>query len=186
MPGIPITPVHGGGQAAIAATALKYKGVQYTWGGGGPPSRGWDCSGFINWVLGHDLGYVLPGGVHSFAGNGHGPVVAQYAVWSGASSIHGPPEPGDLCVWPGIAAGGHIGIAIGPTQMISALNQSMGTAVTPIHGYGPAGVPVVYRRVGGGGSGNILPPSGCGKQAAMTAGLLGSITWIAIRAMRRS
>lgn len=185
MPGVPVTPVHGGGQANIAATALRYKGVPYTWGAGGPPSRGWDCSGFVNWVLGHDLGMVLPGGVKNFSGNGHGPVVVQYATWKSASTISGAPEPGDLCVWAGIGASGHIGIAIGPTQMISALDTQSGTIVTPIHGYGPAGVPVMYRRVGGGGSGNILPPSGCGKQAATTAAVLGSLAWLAIRVAKK-
>ena len=36
---------------------------------------------------------------------------------------------GDLCVWPT-----HIGIALGGSQMISALNPSLGTLVTPISG----------------------------------------------------
>jgi cell wall-associated NlpC family hydrolase len=130
---------------AIASTALRYQGVPYKFGGGNP--GGWDCSGMVNWVLGHDLGLVLPGGGTGFSGSTHGPVVLAYATWGGASTVKGPPAPGDLCVWPGAGPLGHIGIAVGPRKMVSALNPSQGTAVTPIHGYGPPGVPVVYRRV---------------------------------------
>lgn len=133
--------------ATITAAALRYKGVPYVYGGGGPPGLGWDCSGFINWVLGHDLGLTLPGGIRGFNGASHGPVVASYATWLGARTVKGPPQPGDLCVFVGLGPNGHIGIALGPDTMISALNPSYGTAVTPIRGYGPAGAPLMFRRV---------------------------------------
>lgn len=120
--------------------------VPYRWGGGNP--SGWDCSGFVNYVLGHDLGYVLPGGVRNFTGKWHGPIVAQYLTWKEAGNIPGPPEAGDLCIWAGVAAGGHIGIALGADRMISALDPQYGTAVTPIKGWGPSGAPLFYRRVG--------------------------------------
>lgn len=45
---------------AIAADALRYKGAPYVWGGAKP--SGWDCSGFVNYVIGHDLGMTIPGG----------------------------------------------------------------------------------------------------------------------------
>ena len=45
---------------AIASDALRYKGAPYKWGGAMP--SGWDCSGFVNYVIGHDLGMTIPGG----------------------------------------------------------------------------------------------------------------------------
>lgn len=146
-------PVTSASESEIATDALRYKGVPYIYGRGGPPSVGWDCSGFVNWVLGHDLGMTLPamvpGGppIKNFNGSWHGPVVVNYAAWTKATTIKGPPSAGDLCIWPGIGPGGHIGIATGPDTMISALNPSLGTMVTQIQGAGPSGVPLMFRRV---------------------------------------
>src|SRR5882724_6895902 len=78
-----------GATPAISATALvgdfeKYKGTPYVTGGGNP-HLGWDCSGAINWVLGHDFNMRLPGAVKpGFSGNTHGPVVVNYVPWKGA------------------------------------------------------------------------------------------------------
>lgn len=147
MPGINSnTQVLGANNPAIAQDALQYQGlVPYVWAGANPD--GWDCSGFVNWVLGHDLNMTLPGSTKAgFAGTSHGPAVTAYAGWSRAKTIIAP-EPGDLCIWVGVGARGHIGIAISPTQMISALNPALGTTVTKIQGAGPAGAPLIYRRV---------------------------------------
>src|SRR5262249_43731150 len=45
----------------VAAAAIRYVGAghAYQYGGGNP--AGWDCSGFTNWVLCHDLGLAIPG-----------------------------------------------------------------------------------------------------------------------------
>lgn len=159
---------------SIAGTALQYRGkVPYVFGRANP--HGWDCSGMVNYVLGHDLKMTLPGGVKNFTGSWHGPVVVQYATWGGAAKVSGPPQPGDLCIWPGVGAGGHIGIATGPETMISALNPQYGTAETPIQGYGPAGVPVVFHRVSGSGT-----ASGCVVPLVM----IGGLAWIAKRYVR--
>jgi cell wall-associated NlpC family hydrolase len=45
---------------AIASDALRYQGAPYKWGGAKPD--GWDCSGFVNYVIGHDMGMRIPGG----------------------------------------------------------------------------------------------------------------------------
>lgn len=161
----------------IASIALKDKGHPYIWGV-------WDCSGAVNHWL-SEAGLAIPGyTAGGFKGPPpHGPVVLQYVTWKGASTLPGgqSPGPGDLCVWPGALAGGHIGIALGANTMISALDSQSGTVVTPIHGYGPAGVNVMFRRVNAveGGAGNILAP-GCLTGTA-TGGLIvlgGLIGWL--------
>lgn len=157
----------------VVSDAKRYVGAPYKFGGGSP--GGWDCSGFVNYVLGHDLGLTLPGGITGFTGSTHGPVVIQYAGWGAATTITGPPAPGDLVIWPGVAALGHIGIATDATHMISALNPHYGTSITPIAGYGPP-VPLIYRRITGvvqvsGGSGASLAAAGCPVAALMLPAL---------------
>lgn len=144
----------------IAGDALRYVGAGYVFGG--VPSRGigqWDCSSFVNWVMGHDLKMAIPGySPGSYNGQVHGPVVLDYATWSGASTHSGPPSRGDLCVWPGAGAGGHIGIATSGNQMVSALDHIDGTKVTGIQGFGPRGVAVIFRTVSGNSSAGVSAP----------------------------
>jgi cell wall-associated NlpC family hydrolase len=140
---------------SLVDEALKYKGrVPYVYGGASP--RGWDCSGFINYLLGHDLKLTLPGGIKGFSGDTHGPVVVSYATWSGATRVKGAPSPGDLAIWAGLGPLGHIGIVTGPNRMISALDPAYGTAETAIQGFGPPGAPLSYRRVKGVAAGGTV------------------------------
>jgi cell wall-associated NlpC family hydrolase len=91
---------------AVAQTALGYVGTRYVWGGATP--AGWDCSGFVTWVLHHDYGLELPNNRHT--------LTYGFWGWSGARTV--PREqcqPGDLVCW-----WGHIGIAINGTQMVNA------------------------------------------------------------------
>src|ERR1035441_380696 len=48
--------------SAIANDALKYVGHAYVYGGPSNVTGGWDCSSFVSWVIGHDLGMTIPGG----------------------------------------------------------------------------------------------------------------------------
>lgn len=176
----------------VVDTFRRYIGGTYRWGGGGPfPTPGGDCSGLMNWGIGHDLGITLPGGVKNFNGTWHGPVVAQYATWSGASTVtSAEAEPGDLVIWPGLSAGGHIGCYVGPITykgvkydqgMISALDTTDGVVETPVHGFGPAGVPVMFRRLNnvGGGTGNLLSAQGCASTVgAFLVSLGGCTAWL--------
>ena len=127
---------------AIAGAGLRYAGAGhvYRWGGGNP-DRGWDCSGFTNYVLCHDLGLAIPGyGGGAFTGSSHGPVTAQWAIWSGCQSI--PREQldaGDLVVWPAR----HMGIALDGQTMV--------------HAPGPNGTPApIIGRIDGSARGPML------------------------------
>ena len=140
-------PGSGGGDSSIATDALKYVGHKYLYGGapGTNGSKPWDCSSFCNWVLGHDLGLPIPGyGYGQYDGSVHGPTTLQYLVWSNATTVsHSSKDAksGDLCVWQT-----HMGIAIGNGQMVSALNESLGTKVTSIDGTVP-GEQLFVRRI---------------------------------------
>lgn len=142
----------------IASDALRYRGQGYSYGGPAARPGDWDCSSFVSYVLGHDLGMGLPGGKWGGPGmppGSHGPVVTSYASWGGAVTVNAPAR-GDLVCFVGSGTSGHIGIVLGPNQMVSALDSASGTLVTPITGYGPPGAPIVYRRVLGAAAGSAV------------------------------
>lgn len=148
--------------SAIADDALKYNGAGYVWGGNASQVGDWDCSSFVSYVLGHDLGMNLPGGKWGepgFPPHAHGPTTMQYLMFGSPLNLD-QVQAGDL-----IVSSEHIGIAISPTQMISAQDPALGTGVAGFPAGFPAGPPH-YRRVSGtGGTGGILPtPSGTQKQ----------------------
>lgn len=130
-----VSAVNGTGNA-IADVALSYQEHCYNYGGS-PGRNGngcWDCSSFVNWVLGHDLGQQIPG-QNGYDGTSHGPTTLSYISWrkpqtvyvgrpSGAAAIA---QPGDIVV-----DAVHMGIAVGRGLMVSALNPSLGTKVTTI------------------------------------------------------
>lgn len=120
---------------AISDDGLKYQGHAYSFGGA-PGKNGqnpWDCSSFVNWVIGHDLKGNIPGyGPGVYDGSVHGPPTMSWGVWPGLQHISkSEVQAGDLIVWTG-----HMGIAISNDHMVSALNSKLGTLVTPIAGNG--------------------------------------------------
>jgi cell wall-associated NlpC family hydrolase len=133
--------------ADVATQALKYKGVPYVWGGYLP--SGWDCSGFVGYVLGHDFGFTLPLGLHWNRGF-HGPVALNYKTWTKARTVP-TASPGVLCCW-----NTHVGFAISSTRMVSALDPRFGTAITRIDQTGPPGETLSLREI------NLVSLSGDG------------------------
>lgn len=128
--------------SGIVATAMRYVGVMYNWAHANP-TVGWDCSGFCNWVLGHDLGMTLPGGIKNFNGTWHGPPAAMWYVTTLATSIpRSEIQPGDLCVWPT-----HMGIAVDSDHMINAYQTGHPTQVTGIDDMAPPGELLRVRRL---------------------------------------
>jgi len=124
------------GGAVSGSGATRYQGHCYLYGGApGLTGAGcWDCSSFVNWYIGHDLGRPIPGVAH-YDGSSHGPATGSWLIWSGAVTIPASQaQDGDIVVWPT-----HMGIYLGGGQMISALNPSLGTRVTSVAGGAPGG-----------------------------------------------
>ncbi len=115
LSGITTSGITGSGQAgpgsstgaAVAATAASWVGkVPYRWGGEDP--SGWDCSGFVTYVLHTQNGIDLPSNVHTTA--------AGFLIWGGATTVpRSECSPGDLVCW-----ASHIGIAVSSSEMINA------------------------------------------------------------------
>jgi cell wall-associated NlpC family hydrolase len=133
---------------SIADDALKYKGEGYVWGGNASKPGQWDCSSFVSYVLGHDLGLPLPGGHWNdpgFPPNAHGPTTVQYLLY-GQQIARNQVGAGDLVVWQT-----HIGIAISGQDIISARDPAEGTGTSGIEGTSSSlGETAHYRRVGHG------------------------------------
>lgn len=129
--------------SAISDDALKYKGLGYTWGGPADIPGHWDCSSFVSYVLGHDLGIALPGGGHfgdaGYPPGSHGPTTLNYLLY-GTPVNFGSEQAGDLLV-----STVHMGICIGGGQMISAQDPQLGTNVSGYRTGFPGGTPSVRR-----------------------------------------
>lgn len=171
----------------IAAFALRYKGAGYVFGGNASRPGDWDCSSFASFVL-HGVGLGIPGGKWGAPGmppNSHGPVVESYASWGGAVTVGAPGTRGDLVLFVGQGVDGHMGIVLGPNQMVSALDTASGTLVSPITGYGPPGAPIVYRRViaaavgsavaGGAQIPGVSAPTGIVEALLIIGGMVGAV-----------
>jgi hypothetical protein len=182
----------------FAADGLTYRGhVHYVSGGApgdGPPGQAnpCDCSSWVNKVAAVDFGLAIPGyGAGTYRGQEHGPVVVSWAGWSGAVTLPPGqrPSPGDLCCFVGIGPNGHIGIATGPHTMVSCLNPELGVQQTGIEGNGPAGAPIVFRRIkalggaslkGGGGGGTSPAGSAAGTAGYALLGLAAPVAGVAL------
>lgn len=137
--------------SAIADDALKYTGNRYVWGGTPGTTaghdNGTDCSGFVNMVVGRDLGGAIPGyAAGAYKGASHGPPTGAWLLWGGAKTISKSEiQPGDLAVWQT-----HMGIFTDNGQhIISALDTKDGVVVTTLAGGSPSGEVMFARRLHG-------------------------------------
>jgi len=115
----------------VTAAAQKYLGSGYVWGGSAAKVGDWDCSSFVSYVLGHDLGLPLPGGHWGdpgFPPNAHGPTTGSYLLY-GSPIDRTTLAAGDLVVW-----SSHMGIASSNTEVISARDPQEGVGVSSIDG----------------------------------------------------
>jgi cell wall-associated NlpC family hydrolase len=91
---------------AVVATAMTLRGTPYR-NGGSEPSRGFDCSGFVQWVFAQH-GRALPREVHE-----------QYDA--GRKIDADEVRPGDLVFFQTVRKGAsHVGIALGGGEFIHA------------------------------------------------------------------
>lgn len=136
-----------GGNAAIAAAALKYQGTGYQFGGPADKPGNWDCSSFVFYVLSHDMGLSVLGGKYGSPGyppHAHGPVAQAYKMYGTAVST---PSAGDIVAW-----NTHVGIAIDANRIVSARTPSEGTGISTISGTSKSiSETPVFRRVSLGG-----------------------------------
>ena len=136
------SPASGGGDR-IAAQSLKYIGAGYVFGGPADRVGNWDCSSFVSFILGHDLGLPLPGGKWGdpgFPPHAHGPATGNYMMFGkpvAASQV----RKGDL-----IVSAEHMGIVVAPGTYMSAKTPALGTGLGLYTKGFPGGAPV-FRRV---------------------------------------
>lgn len=107
--------------SAIANLASQYTGVPYVFGGSDP--SGWDCSGFVKWVVQQQTGITLP---HGATGQAN----AMYAVSASEA------QPGDF--WFRGSPGGyyHVAIYLGDGMIVHAVDYGIPTKIESIYGSG--------------------------------------------------
>lgn len=130
--------------SAIYTDARRYLGVSYSWGHANPLS-GFDCSGLVNWVIGHDLNNWIPGiRPGSFTGASHGPDTTAWLSSSLCTNIpRAKATTGDLAVWTS-----HMGIVAdsGAQNYLYAPTPGQVVKQGPVNGGGPIGELVTFRR----------------------------------------
>jgi cell wall-associated NlpC family hydrolase len=123
-----------GSGAQIAQDALSYAGHCYGFGGA-PGTSGtgcWDCSSFVNWVVGHDMGLAIPfykaGG---YDGSAHGPPTGAWLAWTGCTTVQAngvsQAQAGDIVV--GVT---HMGIYTSDGDYMSAHDPAEATSNKPV------------------------------------------------------
>ena len=104
--------------AAMIEEAEKYLGTEYVWGGSSP-STGFDCSGFVCWVINHsgwDVGRITAKGLKNYT----------------ATVSKSEAKPGDLIFFqgtydtPGVS---HVGIYVGDNMMLHCGNPIRYTSI---------------------------------------------------------
>jgi hypothetical protein len=165
--------------AQIVADARRYIGHGYVFGGPSNVKGGWDCSSYVSWVLGHDLRLALPGGSWAKvtgSGSQHGPDVADYLNWGGATTIPADQaQAGDLCCY---GPNEHIAICTSRTGGISAEDPANGTQTAPLSS-GPG--PYVIRRInaatlaGGSAPASVTVPGALASLGHTAVGVIASL-----------
>lgn len=104
---------------AIAREALRYKGARYVWGGNTP--RGFDCSGFTQYVVERAVGTPFSR-------------VLEEQWQSGRRVGNGEWQAGDLVFFKNTYKRGlsHVGIYLGKGRFIHAQNEETGVVITDI------------------------------------------------------
>jgi cell wall-associated NlpC family hydrolase len=113
-------PGGGGSGSSIVSYAMNYVGYPYVWAGEGP--YGFDCSGFVMYVIKNVLGLSI---THD--------MFVQYDM--GAPVARNALQPGDIVFFQNTFRWGmsHNGIYIGNGQFVHAENETTGVRVSDIN-----------------------------------------------------
>lgn len=116
----PTAPSVSTGGEQIVSFAKQYLGYRYVYGGT-KPSTGFDCSGFVYYVL-NSCGYSI--GRSLYSQNTSGVAVSRSEL-----------QPGDIIIFNNTSSGalGHVGIYIGNGNMIHAANPKRGVVTDTIN-----------------------------------------------------
>ena len=104
----------------VVRTARRYVGARYVWGGETP--RGFDCSGFVQWVFAQ-RGVAMPRTAREQAGVGDAPYPGDL-------------RPGDLLFFWGGEGAQHVAIYAGGDSIIHASTRSRHVQVDRMRGTG--------------------------------------------------
>ena len=104
----------------VVRTARRYLGVPYVWGGESP--RGFDCSGFVQWVFGR-AGVAMPR-------------TAREQVAVGDAPFPGDLRPGDLLFFWGGTGAQHVAIYVGGDSIVHASTRSRRVQIDRMFGTG--------------------------------------------------
>ena len=104
----------------VVRTARRYLGVRYVWGGESP--RGFDCSGFVQWVFARN-GVAMPRTAREQAGVGDAPYPGDL-------------RPGDLLFFWGGSGAQHVAIYAGGDSIVHASTRSRRVQVDRMRGTG--------------------------------------------------
>jgi hypothetical protein len=130
----------------------------YVWGGAPGTTKGQlagtDCSGFVNAVIGRDLGCQIPGyKAGAYSGSVHGPAVSDWSATDECTDTS-TPAAGDIVCY----GTDHMGIMTSASDYISDTDPTSGIITQPAATGGPGGLTPKYRSLkptalAGGGSG---------------------------------
>jgi len=115
-------------RSKIVATAAKYNGVPYVWGGKTP--KGFDCSGLVQYVY-KSMGFKVPPGA-----------IGQASTMGKVAPLNSL-RPGDLVAWGSSPANAHhIAIYAGNGQIWEAPRPGANVRLTKISGKDAFGISV--------------------------------------------
>lgn len=100
----------------------KYEGVPYISGGASP--KGWDCSGFSQWVI-KCLGISIPKSAMLQAAGGRKVNMNNPSEW----------RPGDILVYSSGGRVNHVAVYLGNNQLMHAINSKYDTIVQDVDEY---------------------------------------------------
>ncbi len=108
------------------SSVTQYQGVPYI--GGGTSTRGWDCSGFTQWVMKNYFCVSIPKAASAQGNGGTSISVSDRASW----------KPGDILCYTYRGGGStirHVALYLGNGKMMHALNEKYDTIIQDVDYY---------------------------------------------------